>query len=174
MAALSTVALMSMSAGSAISTAASQRQQATGAERQGAFEQGMFNINADLADDEAADAIARGREAELRQRQATRGLIGSQRAALAAQGIEVNDGSALDVQADSASLGELDALTIRNNAAREAFGLNVQAMNFRNQGQLAALGGRNQAKALRSASVSTLLTGAANTYGIYQQSKRES
>lgn len=164
-----TAALLGLSAASTITKFAGERQQATAAERQGAYEQAVYNTDAQLAEQQAADAIARGKEAETRQRQATRGLIGSQRAALAAQGIEVDSGSALDVQADTAAMGELDALTIRNNAAREAYGYKVQALNYRQQGQLAALSGKNQAAALRNESYSTLLTGAANTYGIYRE-----
>lgn len=162
-------ALLALNAASTINKFAGERQQATAAERQGAYEQGVYNVDAQLADQQAADAIARGKEAETRQRQATRGLIGAQRATLAAQGIDVSTGSALDVQADTAALGELDALTIRNNAAREAFGYRVQAMDYRNQGAMAALAGKNQAAALRNQSYSTLLTGAANTYGIYRE-----
>jgi hypothetical protein len=41
------------------------------------------------------------------------------------------------VQADAAFLGELDALTVRTNAAREAWGYQVQAEDLRRHAQIA-------------------------------------
>lgn len=149
-----------------------QRKQASAAEAQGAYEGAALRQNASLADAQAADAISRGQVEESRYRLGTRQQIGSTRAGLAAQGVDLGSGSALDVQASEASIGELDALTIRNNAAREAWGFNVDALNFRQQAKLAEFGGKQAAAGYRAQSVSTLLTGAANTYGIYQSSQR--
>jgi hypothetical protein len=94
----------------------------------------MMNFNAGIADWQAQDALARGRINEKRSRQQTEQTIGTQRVALASQGVDVNRGSALDVQADAAYLGELDAITIRNNAQKEAWGYKTQAANYRYQG----------------------------------------
>lgn len=75
----------------------------------------------------ANDAIARGRTESDLQRVQTQQLIGTQRVAQAASGGEVNTGTNAIIQQDTAQLGELDALTISNNAAREAYGYQVQA-----------------------------------------------
>lgn len=75
----------------------------------------------------ADDAIARGRSESDWARVETQQLIGTQRAAQAASGGEVNTGTNALIQQDTAQLGELDALTISNNAAREAYGYNVEA-----------------------------------------------
>lgn len=91
----------------------------------------QLDDNAHTADLQAADAVKRGAEEESRFRTSVRGLIGSQRAGFAGQGVAVGSGSAADVQRDSAYLGELDALTIRHNAAREAFGYTAQAEDLR-------------------------------------------
>lgn len=75
----------------------------------------------------ANDSIARGNIEADTYRQKVAGLIGTQRAAQAANGGVVdNDTNAL-LQQDTAQFGELDALTISNNAAREAYGYRVQA-----------------------------------------------
>jgi hypothetical protein len=103
----------------------------------GRDQQKMFERNAGFADWQATDALERGRTNEKRQRQTTEGVIGSQRTSLAAQNVDVNKGSSLDVQADAAYLGELDALTIRNNAAKEAYGYTVQAQDLRQRGKYA-------------------------------------
>lgn len=91
----------------------------------------LADWNASVADLQAQDAIARGSEAEARFRASVKGMIGSQRAGQAAGNIDVNFGSTVDVQADAAYLGELDALTIKTNAAREAWGFNVQGQDLR-------------------------------------------
>lgn len=97
----------------------------------------LADFNAQVAELQADDAIARGEEAVIRFRQKVRGAIGSQRAGFAAGNIDVNTGTAADVQADAAFLGELDTLTIAGNAAREAWGYEIQAEDLRARGRLA-------------------------------------
>lgn len=97
----------------------------------------LADYNAAVAELQAKDAIARGAEDEQRFRSSVRVLIGSQVASQAASNIDVGFGSAVDVQADAAELGELDALTIRTNAAREAWGYKVQAEDLRRRGEIA-------------------------------------
>lgn len=96
----------------------------------------LGEYNAAAAEKQAEDALLRGREDEQRFRQGVKMLIGSQKAGFAGQGVDVSSGSALDVQADAAFLGELDALTIETNAQREAWGYRVQAENYRRGGQM--------------------------------------
>ena len=164
-----TGAMMALSAGSALSQFAGQRSAAAAAQQQGDYAASIYSQNAELADAQAADAIARGKESELRSRQGTQQVIGAQRAGLAASGVDISTGSAVDVQAEAARVGELDALTIRNNARREAYGFQVQAAQDRAQAVMAHAAGANTAQSLRNQSYGTLLTGAANTYGIYKQ-----
>src|SRR5512138_814564 len=82
----------------------------------------LLDFNAHVADLQAQDATERGAQAESQLRQKIRSTIGTQRTQFAASGVDVGYGSAVDTQADAATLGELDALTIRQNAAREAWG----------------------------------------------------
>lgn len=145
MAAASTMLLASMAVGNAYS-------QAQASKAQGIAEQAQAEQNARLAEMQAKDAEARGeREAGL-QRQRTRALIGKQKATLAAQGLSISDGTALELIGQTAEFGEADAATIRQNAYREAFGYRSQAMNYRNQGEFSYMGRRNEAH-------NTLLTG---------------
>lgn len=83
-----------------------------------------------IAEQQARDAEMRGQMAEDARRDQTRALIGRQRTALAANGVMVDDGSALDITSDTAAQGEVDALTLRANAAREAYGYRAQGSNF--------------------------------------------
>ena len=146
--------LISQSAG-AISQGLGAFNQASAIRAQGEAQARALRANAELAALQSADAIKRAGRASQQQLQATRNLIGRQRAAFAGQGVEVNVGTPLDIQADTAALGALDALTLRQSGAREAFGFQFQAIGFREQARLTEIG----ATAARRA---TLLTGALN------------
>lgn len=110
----------------------------------------LSDWNASIADLQATDAIARGAEQESRFRQGVRVMVGAQRAGLAASNVDVGFGSAVDVQADASFLGELDALTIRTNAAREAWGYKVQGEDLRKRAAIQRKEGGFQAEAGRA------------------------
>lgn len=110
---------------------------AYGQMRSGKETNALFQQNAQIAEYQARDAEERGRISEKQARRQTEKVIGQQRVSLAGQGVDVNRGSALDVQADAAYLGELDALTIRNNAAKEAWGYRMQARDLSQRGKQA-------------------------------------
>jgi hypothetical protein len=83
--------------------------------------------NAMYMQNAANDAKYRGAIDADQSRIQTQQLIGSQRSAMAASGGVIDQGSNALLQQDAAQLGELDALTISNNAAREAYGYEVGA-----------------------------------------------
>lgn len=158
MAALSGLAMGLGTAVSAGSSIIGSRAQANAQRAQGEFEKAQYDMNARLAQFQAEDALGRGEQEVGKARQATAQTIGAQRAATAAQGIDVGSGSALDIQADTAGMGALDVMTIRNNARREAFGYKVQAADYKMRGRLAKRGAQVAANA-------TLLTGGLNAAG---------
>lgn len=120
-----------------------QMQQGQAASKMAAYQRGVAENNAILANRAAQDALDRGKAEERRRREATRQLIGRQRAVLAGNGVVVDQGSALDITTDTAGMGELDALTIRSNAEREAAGFRAQGANFTNEAYLATMAGNN-------------------------------
>ncbi len=85
--------------------------------------------NAALDRASAQDALKRGRIEEERQGRRTAQLIGQQRAAAAANGVEVDFGSMGDLQGDSRMLGYEDARTLRENSSRESRGYEINAWN---------------------------------------------
>lgn len=111
----------------------------------GKYNKRVADQNAAAAEFQAEDAIIRGAEEEKVMRERIRGAIGTARVSYAGQGVDVSSGSAVDLQASIADAGERDALTIRNNAAREAWGYRVQAVDFRNRGKLDQYKGNVQA-----------------------------
>lgn len=154
MAALSTLALGSLIGASAIGGAVNSV-------RRGRYEQSVANTNAALAEMQADDAERRGGLAALRHQGETRTLIGAQRAAGAASGVDLSSGSIADLQAEAAFLGELDALTIRNNAAREAWGYRAEAAGLRDAGRAARQAGEFGA-------YQSLLAGGITAYGMFR------
>ncbi len=135
-------------------------EQAEAQRAQADFTARQFEQNQKLADIEATDAIRRGdRNASLAGVQA-RQHIGAQRAAAAASGVDANFGSALDIQADTAEMGAMNQVTIKNNAWREAWGYKIQALNASSSAGFARMAGDNQSR-------NTLLTGGMNaiSYG---------
>jgi hypothetical protein len=89
----------------------------------------IANQQAQIQERSAQDALDRGRIEEQQHRLKVSQMMGSQRAATAANGILVDSGSASDILGDTAAMGEMDALTIRSNAEREAYSARIGAWN---------------------------------------------
>ena len=110
----------------------------------------------------ATAAAEKGTRDEQRLRLQIAQAKGNQRAALGASGRELS-GSASDLIADTAMMGELDALTLRYNAGMEAYGYEVDAGNSRAQSALYKQSGR-------TAAAGTLLTTAGSVASSWQPS----
>ena len=104
----------------------------------------------------AEDALRRGQsEADKFSTQAAK-MMGSQRATLAAQGIDIDSGSAAAVQSETRGFLAEDVETIKTNAFMEALG-------FETQGQITAIGERNEAQ-------QTLIVGGMSALGDFSKS----
>jgi hypothetical protein len=184
MVATATLIAIGVTAASAAYKLKKERDAAKAAEAAGSLQRqsmesqaALIDWNASIARLQAADAIERGREAEERFREGVKLTIGRQRAGLAAQNVDVGFGSAVDVQADAAYLGELDALQIRTNAAREAWGFQVQAEDYGKRAEIARKegvnlesGARAMASTMRSNAWGDLaMTGVNATGGYFMQ-----
>ena len=77
-------------------------------------------FNAEASDLQAADAIARGQLEESTFRAGVSQEIGAARASFGASGVRVESGSPAEALASQVTIGNLDAMTIRRNALREA------------------------------------------------------
>lgn len=119
---------------------------AQSATQEGDYQSALLNQNALYKRRAADETIAAGNTSADWQRVRSKQAIGTQRTAQAGNGIDVNSGSAAQLQDDTAMLGELDALTIQNNAAREAFGYRVQAAQDINNANQAVINAKSKAK----------------------------
>lgn len=152
-AAVATIAASAVSAYGAI-------QSGNAAKNQAEYQAAVDRDNQQRAEWQAKDALDRGAEAERQQRLKVQSALGSQRAAMAANGVDLSSGSPLDILGDTAMYGEMDALTIRSNAEREAYGYRVQSQNFATNAQLSQMRGSSAQTAGAIGAGSTLLTGA--------------
>jgi len=137
---------------SGLGTFATSYMQSKAQSAEGEYNASVFESNARLEALKAEDAIIRGEKEVVKLQQARNRLIGSQRVSFGAQGIDLESGSALDIQQETRSLGAEDILNTRNNAWREAWGYRVNENNYRGKAKYSLLTAKNTAK-------NTILTG---------------
>lgn len=152
----------------AVASVASAAVGAYGSYQQGKATQAQYNYqaqvnrnNAKVAEANAAQARQEGIEESRMQRMKTLQKVGAQQAAMAANGIDISTGTALDTIEDTAAMGELDALTTRYNAETKGLAYDHQANNFNNQANLDVFAGKNAYRAGVTNAITTGLDGVA-------------
>ena len=99
--------------------------------------------NAQIATWQASQAIISGQAQEETSDLHTGAMMGEQRAQLAANGVDLGTGSATDILTTTKFMGARDAMTIKDNASRAAWGSNMQALNYTNQANIAGTAADN-------------------------------
>lgn len=115
--------------------------QAAIAGAQGRYLASQLEMNARFAEMDAEYAIKMGNKAAADHQKKVSQVKGSQRAALAASGVSVDVGTASELQEETAYYGALDTATIKNNAWRQAFGFEQEALSSRFQASMAQISG---------------------------------
>lgn len=108
--------------------------------------------NAREASASAADALERGNQDQIKHYREVSAKMGAQRAAMAANGLDLSFGSAADLVGDTALYGQEDAGNIAENTNRDVRGYLIQGANY-----------RAEAKSQRNASTAALVSGAFST-----------
>lgn len=114
--------------------------------------------NAQVAEWRAQDAESRGEQAVYATRLKTAQFKGTQRARMAANGVDLTTGSPLEILTDTDYFGEIDRARITDNAAREAWGYRTEGQNF--QGDASLLRSRAAAESPLMAGATSLLSSA--------------
>lgn len=122
------------------------------------FEEGKAQYNARVAENVAQKTISAGVEKENALRLKTARLQAQQKTQLAAAGVDVASGTAFQLQEDTATLGEADALRIRSGALEEASALMTKSELIKSEGEFAQIAGRKKA-------LGSVLAGGANIAG---------
>ena len=141
--------------------------------QQGKQQQAMYNYqakvaqeNAEIAKKNADTERQTGIEEARLQRMKTLQAVGAQQTAMAANGMDVTQGTSLDIIEDTAAMGELDALQIQTNYERKALAYEQQAGNYTNQANMDAISGRNAYTAGKINAVTTGLNGISKAAGV--------
>lgn len=136
----------------------------TNAQRKAAnYQAAVAENNAQVAKWQATDALRRGRTDESLSRLETGQQLSAQMAQLAANGVDLNSASSLRQLTDTEFFGELDALTLRDNARNEAYGYETQQASLLAQANGSRAAARNQRGGL--AGTTSLLGSASRYYG---------
>lgn len=126
---LATISLVSTVGGGVLKGIGAARADKAAAEA-ASYQAGVARNNQIIADNNAQREIDKGRVDEQAKRMQTQALIGSLAASAGGSGFDVNSGSKLEVRKSTADLGDLDALTIRNNALARSDAYKNQSAQF--------------------------------------------
>jgi hypothetical protein len=126
------------------------------------YQAGIAQINAQIADQNARYAYAVGEQKAQAAGMQTRAIIGQTKAQQGASGLDVNVGSAVDVRASEADLGAENVGVIRNDAARTAYGYQVEEQQQLTQAALDRFAAKNVKTAGYIGAASSLLGGASS------------
>lgn len=119
---------------------------AASAKAQGDYEQSIARTNATLARYQADEVRKTGDFMASRKILETQSEVGAIRAVQGGSGIDINSGSSTIVRKAVENVGATDALTIRNNADKQAWGYETEAISDSYKGAFARMRGRNQAE----------------------------
>lgn len=139
-----------------------QAQAASVAAAQAVYQSQVARQNQALMEQRARDALQRGEVAEENSRRLTRQRIGAQTARLAAQGVDL-EGSPTEILGDTAAAGEADALTVRANAARDAYGYRVAGVGYETAGVLETTKALNSGYSANALGIGASLLSSAST-----------
>lgn len=123
---------MASQVGGAITSAVGGFYQAKSTKANLKYQATMDGINAHLSEMQAQSALSQGNQQVAMLTERAGQVQGSQRAAQAANGIDLGEGSAAEVRASSDILKNIDAATISHNALLQAWGYRTQAVNSTN------------------------------------------
>ena len=133
-------------------------QQAQAANDAADYEKAVQRNNNVMAERAKADTLQRGKREEVLRRHQITQDVATKKSQLSASGFDVNTGSALTAQSDVAAMGQVEALTIRSNTQREAYGIDVGNNKERAESGGRVMGFKNQAKASLISGASSVIS----------------
>lgn len=151
--------------GAAIVAAYSQYQQSQSAAKASNYSAEVAKQNQGIQEKAAIDAENRGADTASQQRQNYIRANATVRANAAGSGLLADTGTFGQIQDQNTQMGEMNVLTARNNAEREAYGYRLNATSYANQAQADQFSASSSRfNGLLSAG-STLVSGASKAYG---------
>lgn len=93
----------------------------------------LADINARISELGAQQELINGQRQVAQLTMQAGRLKSSQRTAMAANGIDLGEGNAAEIQASTDLMKEIDKETVHANAVRSAWGYRTQGMNYQNE-----------------------------------------
>ena len=159
------IAVVGAVTSAAVSTV-SAVQQSKAAEAQYKYQAEVNKQNAEIAQENANKERQQGIEEARLQRLKAQQNVANQTSAMAANGIDVTQGTAVNLLGDTAMWGEMDALNTLSNSESRARAMEAEAGNFKNQARLDSLAGNNAYRAGQIGAISSGLNGISNTFSV--------
>ena len=128
---------------SAAVAAAGQMQQGAAAKASGNYNAQVASQNAALATQNAQYVGAQGEQNVAATGSETKAKMAAITANQGASGVMMNSGSSVDVRQSEAQVGMMNALNVRSQAVKQAYGLQTNAVNDTAQAQLDKAQGAN-------------------------------
>lgn len=135
------------------------------------FRAKQLEFNAILVGMQKRDIFDQAQKDVLDREAMARQMIGAQRSSFASQNIQVDSEVAQQYKEQERDFSASDVATIRNNAWREAMGLDIQAMELRQSAKFSRLEGRSKARQTISAGFMDLASSAVGAMGKYADYK---
>jgi hypothetical protein len=154
------IASMGMSAIGGIFGAMGAKESAEATSNMYQYKAGVAQANAQIAAQNALQATQVGGVQAQLSGLKTKQQIGAITAAQAASGIDVNSGTAAKVRTSQLAAGQFEQGAIRSDAARKAYGFQVEAANKTAEAQLDIMGGKQAIVAGGYQEATSLLGGA--------------
>lgn len=131
--------------------------------QQGNYQNKVAQYNARITENQAQQVRNKGTEAENAHRQEVAQQLARQRAQLGASNVDLTSGSALQLQQETDTFGNIDAMRIRSNT-------NDQVTALQDQAEFQRIDGLNAKRAGRTAAFGSLLGGVAKVAGAVDSS----
>ena len=136
------------------------KMQMDAATNQADYQAGIANQNAAIAQAQEMSAGQQGTNEQVQIRNKAAQVTGSQKAAMSANGLDIQAGTPLAILADTAQQSEQDVQTSRYNTAMQMWGLQNQSNQYKAEASNAITAGEN-------ASNAALLNGITSTAKMY-------
>lgn len=163
-AALAKIAMATQAAGAATSAVGSYYS-AKGQKSALNFKAGIADLNARVAEQNAQQSFEQGQQQIAAQTLKAGQLKGAQRAALAANGVDLGVGSAAEILDSTDMMKDVDLDTMRASVAKAAWGHRTQATGFQNEALLLRASANGISPT--GAGINSLLGSAANMAASY-------
>lgn len=142
-------------------------QQANASKVQGAWEKERAKTNAMLIDMQKRDILENAQDEASQYENEVASMISTQRTSFLAQGIDADTGTAKQIQDQTREIGDQDIKAIKNNAWKQAWGLDIEKDSVLERGEMRQEQMNSQAKSKVISSGLNAINSGINIYNSY-------